>query len=67
MKSSCVFLALCVVRGKTKRERNVLNRVGRRDFVNDLCFYCFRKFLNGVFFMTANALTVGTSALLVSR
>ena len=37
----------------------MLNRVGRRVFMNDLCFVVFIKFLNGVFFMTANTLTVG--------
>jgi len=57
MKSSCVCLASCVVRGRNERKRNVLDRVGRRDFVNGLCFVVFIKFLNGVFFMTANALT----------
>ena len=61
MKSSCVCLASYVIRGRDKRERNVLNQVGRRDFLNDLYFYCFYKFLNGVFFMTANALTYFSS------
>ena len=34
----------------------MITRVGRRDFLNDL-FFLIIKFLNGIFFMTANALT----------
>ena len=54
---SCFVCIVCRERGGERKMKGVWCSSWSSNVVNVLCFCWFIKFLNGVFFMTANALT----------